>query len=139
MRYLRRLTVAAALALALAVPGSALAAVNTFEIGPEATLGPEGATLTVPVTVNCDSGQYGWLSVTVAQGTGHRLAQGSGMTSFTCDGSDQTVAVPVGNFPAVNAYKKGKASASGTVSVWDPYTWLTSTASAGPQEIQIIK
>ena len=132
MRYLRRLTVAAALALALVVPGSALAAINTFEIGPEATLGPEGATLTVPVTVNCDSG-FGSVSVTVSQSSGHRLAQGSGQMLVSCTGSDETVQVPVGNFPAVNAYKKGRATASATV--------FTSggTASAGPQEIQIIK
>lgn len=139
MHYLRGLTVATALALALVLPGGALAAISTFELGTEATLGPEGATLTVPVTVNCDAGQVGWVSVTVSQASGHRLAQGSGSTSIACTGSEETLSVPVGNFPAVNAYKQGKASASATLHVFDPATWQSFTASAGPQEITIRK
>jgi hypothetical protein len=137
MRYLRGLTVAAALALALVLPGSAPAAISTFQIGTEASLGPEGATVTVPVIVNCDAGQFGFLSVTVSQSTGHRLAQGSGGATVACTGSDQTVAIEVGNFPGVNAYKQGRASASGTLQVVDPSTGQSFEAIAGPQEIRI--
>jgi hypothetical protein len=134
MQHLRGLPVAAALALALVLPGTALAGVNKFEIGTEATLGPEGATLTVPVTVNCGVGEFGFVTVTVVQATGHRLAQGSGGTPLTCTGSDQPLTIQVGNFPGVNAYKKGSASVSGTVV--NPFTGGLS-ASAGPQEIRL--
>jgi hypothetical protein len=135
MKSLRGLPAVAALALALALPGSAFAAINKYEIGSSAKLGPEGASLTVPVTVNCDEGDGGFLTVTVSQTTGHRLAQGSGSSMVTCTGSDQTLAVAVGNFPGVNAYKKGRASASGTI---DTFSMNGSdTATAGPQPIQL--
>jgi hypothetical protein len=90
----------------------------------------------VPVTVKCEPGDYdsyGYVSITVSHASGHRLTQGSGYASVQCTGSDQTVQVEVGNFPGVNTYKKGKATASGTL-----YTYDGST-SAGPQEIQISK
>jgi hypothetical protein len=136
MEHLRGLTATAAIALALVLPGSALAAPNTMEIGMTATLGPEGATVTVPVTVNCDPddyGSYGYVTVTVAQASGHRLTQGSGQASVPCTGSDETVDVQVGNFPGVNTYKKGKATASASIFTYD------GSISAGPQEIQISK
>jgi hypothetical protein len=136
MKHLRGLTATAAMALALALPGSALAAPNTMEIGTTATLGPEGATVTVPVTVNCDPdpyGSFGYVTVTVAQASGHRLAQGSGSTSVPCTSSDETVDVQVGNFPGVNTYKKGRATASASIYTYD------GSSSAGPQEIQITK
>jgi hypothetical protein len=135
MNYLRGLTATAALAVALVIPGSALAA-NAMEIGATATLGPEGATVTVPVTVSCEPGyydSYGYVSINLSQASGHRLTQGSGYASVECTGSAETVQVEVGNFPGVNTWKKGKATVSGSV-----YS-SGGSSSVGPQEIQISK
>ena len=137
MRYLRALTIAAALTVGLLLPSGASAQINTFQLGTDAQLGPEGATVTVPVIINCDAGQFGFLSVTVAQSTGHRLAQGSVFSNIACTGPEQTLEAVVANFPGVNAYKKGRASASATITLSGPTGSFA--ADAGPQEIHISK
>ncbi len=126
---------------AILVPGTASAQVNTFQIGTNAKLGPEGATVSVPVTVNCDPGLIAFPTVNLSQSTGHRLVQGSGGSyqSIDCTGSDQTVNVQVGNYPGVTAWKQGRASASGQLSLYDPSTFELYSASAEPAEIRIQK
>ena len=86
MRSLR-VGIAALIGVAVfSVPSAASAQVTDVSVT-AVQLGPEGATVDVPVTVVCDVG-YGivGVSVTVAQSTGHKLATAGG-TSFSvlCD------------------------------------------------------
>jgi hypothetical protein len=93
--------------------------------------------VTLSATVNCDPGLIGYLTVTVAQSTGSHLAQGSGTSAITCTGADDTISRLVGNSPGVFPYKQGKASASATLTVFDPVTFQSTTSTAGPQEIRV--
>ena len=135
MRYLRAGLVAGALMVALILPSAASAQINTFQIGPQAQLGPEGASLTVPVTINCDPFFVGSADVTIRQAQGKRLIDGSGGTGVTCDGLDQTVVVTVQSLSGVR-FKQGSAAASGFMFLFGP---STVSASIGPQPIRIVK
>ena len=77
--------------VALILPGAASAQSNTFEIGSTAELGPEGASLNLPVTINCDPGFDGSTFFEIRQAQGKRLIDGTGFAPVTCDGLDHTV------------------------------------------------
>jgi hypothetical protein len=139
MPYLRAAMVAVALTVAFIVPSTASAQINRLEVAATAQLGPEGATVTVPVIVNCDPGFTATVFVTVAQSTGGRLAQGTGGANAQCTGFDETVNVVVASSPGVFAYKQGKASATGTLSVFNPDTGESALVSTEPQQIRIRK
>jgi hypothetical protein len=120
MRYSRVVMACAIAAGALVVPSVATAQISSITIG-QASLGPQGASLSVPVTVQCD---FGWtlefVSVSVAQKSGRFLAQGSGFASWgaPCVGPG-TIVIPVTNSSFV-AYKKGSAAATANVEVGGP-------------------
>jgi len=133
---------AAALTVAFILPSTAWAQV-TAQIGSLGQLGPEGATVTVPLIVNCDPGAFvSGVAVMVVQSTGSRPTQGSGPTTVpdptVCTGSDQTLSVTVGIQLPIFPFKQGKASASGVVSVFSPDPGNL-TVNLGPQEIRIRK
>jgi hypothetical protein len=120
MRYLRIAMVSAITAGALVVPSVAVGQISSISIG-QAQLGPQGASLSVPVTVQCDSGwTLEFVSVSVAQKSGRFLAQGSGFASWgaPCVGPG-TIVVPLTNSSFV-AYKKGSAVATANVEVAGP-------------------
>jgi hypothetical protein len=123
MRYLRIVIVSAIAVGALVVPSGAAAQITSISIG-RAQLGPQGASLSVPVTVQCDSG---WtldsVFVSVVQRSGRFLAQGSGFASWQapCVGPG-TIIVPVTNFSFV-AFKKGNAAATASVGVVNQTTF----------------
>jgi hypothetical protein len=137
MRYLRTALTAAALAAAFIVTSSASAQIHSFQIGAEAQLGPEGATVAVSVIVNCSAGFFGTVAVGVAQSTGKRLMTGNGQRDFVCSGSEQSLSVTV--FASEFPYKQGSASAIGGVSVFDPVTFQQFNTEVPPQEIRIRK
>ena len=109
MRYLRVILAMAALALALIFPGSAAALFLDIQVGPTAQLVARGAAVDVSVTVTCDATGTADVFVTVTQGHGTHVAQGSGFTSVTCTGSAQTLVVRV---PASSdtAFKQNKGT-----------------------------
>jgi hypothetical protein len=140
MRYLRTALVAAVLTAAFIVPSAASAQLATARTG-TAQLGPEGATVIVPVIVNCLPNFVMHVSsLNIVQSTGSRLTQGFGgdPTDIACTGTDQTVSVTVTTFSAA-PYKQGRASASGSVFVIDPSTGFFANVDFGPQEIRIRK
>jgi hypothetical protein len=137
MRYLRTALAAAALTAALMVTSTASAQINSFEIGNTAQLGPEGATVAVPVIANCAPGFFGTAAASVAQSTGKRLMRGDGQESFVCNGSDQMLSVTV--FATAFPYKQGRASVIAGLSVFDPVTFQQFNTEVGPLEIRIQK
>lgn len=122
MRYLRIVMVSAIAVGALVVPSTAAAQITSIAIG-QAQLGPQGASLSVSVTVQCDSGwTLEFVGVNVAQKSGHFLAQGSGggFWGAPCVGPG-TIVVPVTTFGFV-AFKKGRASFTANVGVQNQTT-----------------
>ena len=72
MRYLRTAMAAAALTAAFIVTSTASAQINSFQVvGDTAQLGPEGATVAVPVIANCTAGFFGTTRADVRQSTGN--------------------------------------------------------------------
>jgi hypothetical protein len=138
MRYLRIAMLSAITVGALVVPSLAAGQISSISIG-QAQLGPQGASLSVPVTVQCDSGwTLEFVGVTVAQKSGHFLAQGSGFAPWgaPCVGPGTRV-VHVTNSSFV-AFKKGSAVATANVSVENltAFGFFTGTAT---QTIKITK
>jgi hypothetical protein len=134
----RLVILATMLAAVLALPASASAQIDQFSLSPEVQLGPEGASATTTVTVQCVEGLDAFLEVNVVQNTGGRLASGAGFSSFTCTGEPQTQTVPV-RF-SIFALKQGKATATATLRVIDlidfePFV----TETTGPIAVRVRK
>jgi hypothetical protein len=138
MRYSRIVMVCAIAAGALTVPSAAAAQISSISIG-QAQLGAQGASLSVPVTVQCDSGwTLEFVSVNVAQKSGRFLAQGFGSAFWgvPCVGPG-TIVIHVTNSSFV-AFKTGSAAATANVGVENqtPFGFFTGTAT---QTIKIAK
>ena len=54
-----------------------------------------------------------------------------------CDGTDQTLTVPV-TF-SIFALRQGKATATATLGVFDPATFVFQTATTGPVAVRVHK
>ena len=142
MRYLRAGIVAALAAATLAVPSSASAQIDSLSIT-DARLGPEGASVTVTLTYQCQPGwNVAFGSAEVAQSTGKRLNRGFGSFSnpfpgVPCTGTLQSreVVVSATAFP----FKQGRVAVSATLTVFNPTTFSFVTATAGPQEFRVRK
>ena len=145
MRVLRAVIVIVVALGGLFVAASpASAQLDQVSLG-QPTLGLEGATLLVPLTVVCDPDfNFAFASVSLAQSTGLKLAQGQGTfsTSFPgvpCTGAPQTYTVVVKDFSAF-AFKQGKAAATVTqAAVFNPVTSEFDSVSVGPQQLRIRK
>ena len=135
MRFLRMAMAAAALTVALVIPSTASAQINTFQIGSTAQLGPEGASLTVPVTINCEAGSTGDVGLDIRQAQGKRLIDGNGFESVTCTGENQTVIVLIRNNTG-SRFKQGSAAANGVLFITAP---VFAVAFVDPQPIRIVK
>jgi hypothetical protein len=119
MRYLRTVLVSAIAMGAFVVPSSAAAQITSISIG-RTQLGPQGASLTVPVRVQCDLGwTLNFVNVSVAQRSGRFLAQGFGSASWgaPCFGPG-TIIIPVTNGSFI-AFHRGEAAATADVTVTD--------------------
>lgn len=112
----------------LALAGPALPAVGyhsppallSVEVADEATLVARGAAVSVPVEVLCPSGAGGYLSVTVTQRAGSRIASGYGTTSdFACTGATQIIHLTVNAQDM--AFKRGTAVADAWLTIFAPY------------------
>lgn len=140
MRWLRVGMVATIASGALVLPVSAVAQISSISIG-QAQLGAQGASVSLPVTVTCDPG-FGILFVdmSVAQSTGHRLAQGSSTlavpSGFLPCSTPATVTLSV---PDANpfAFKNGEAAATATVFVENPSTGVSDQTVT--QTVRIVK
>ena len=138
MRYLRAGLVAGALMVALILPSAASAQINTFQIGSPAQLGPEGATVNVPVTINCEPGFEGGVDVFIRQAQGKRLIDGSGSAGVICTGENQTVIVVVQSGSGIR-FKQGSAAASASMFLFNPSTNRFTSARIDPQAIRIVR
>jgi hypothetical protein len=130
MRCLRAAVVAAISVGALVVPASGIAQIRSISIG-NATLGPQGASVSLPLTVQCDPGwNLAFTNASVAQSTGHKLAQGSGFFFENFPGvpcsTPVTVTLTVGDTSSF-AFKQGKAASTATVTVFNPSTFSFAT------------
>ena len=103
------------------VPSAASAQVTDVSVA-AVQLGPEGASVVVPVSVVCDVG-YGIVaaSVSVAQSTGHKLTTAGGQlfgfSAIPCTGGPQDITVTARIFSSPWAFKQGKATVDGNVVV----------------------
>ena len=105
MRQLRAPLVAGFATAALALPSSALAQIDSQSVS-DARLGPEGLTIAMTVTFQCEPGWVVEFGVyEVAQSTGKKLAVGSGLLFFGTNGDPCTGAPPVGG-----TYGKGRGA-----------------------------
>lgn len=120
---------------AMAFPAAASAHLEEFLMGPEALLGPEGAAVTVPVTMRCTESEFVFFGVEVVQKQGNKsLVRGdghSGQDLVQCTGTDQTFQIQV--FAEDRAFKQGSAAAIGHVFGSD------FQGDVGPQEIRIVR
>ena len=125
MRYSRAVMVTATAVGAFLVPSSAVAQITSISMG-QARLGPQGASVSLPVTVGCEADwNLAFGTVSVLQSTGHKLAQGSG--SFFENFPGIPCASPITNQTTVAdsssfAFKQGKATATANVEVFNPTT-----------------
>lgn len=133
----KRIVIAlACLTAALMPPATASANISRLELGPEAKLRPEGTSVTIPVTYQCEffDGTID-IFVDVAQSRGNQIAQGSGFANGPCTSSPQTLLIEVQSFSGV-PFHQGKAVARASGSTFFPNF---SSASDGPEEIQITR
>ena len=144
MRVFRMVLVVVMVVLGgLVVASPASAQVTQLSIG-QPHLGPQGASVVVPVNVVCDVGlNLAFADASVVQSSGHRLAQGSGtffndFPGVPCTGALQTFAVEVRTFGPF-AFKQGKASATVSLNVFDPVSGQLFAESVGPQDVRIAK
>lgn len=124
--------------LLIASPVSAQA--SQISLG-KATLGPEGATVVVPVTVVCDVGlNIAGVFVYVMQSTGNTLAQAYGQdysyNPTACTGAPQTYVVVAYDNGSV-AFKRGGAAVTASVYTYDPATNTYSSNTVGPVEVRL--
>jgi hypothetical protein len=144
MRLLRAAVFAVLVTAGLvAAPTAASAQIDSVTIGTP-RLGPEGGSVTVPVTTVCDQGfNVAFADVTLAQSTGHRLATGFGeavnpFPGVPCTGAPQTLVVTVdadANIP----FKQGKAAVRATMFVFNPETFDLPSETVGPVATRIRK
>jgi hypothetical protein len=119
----RRITVLVAAVAAVALSGVALAAVGAVTFDGTAPLSLNDTVATVTVTAVCGSPTQtdpGQAFAEILQPSGRLLAIGSGSSTFTCDGSTQSVDVLVPS--TTGPYKKGWATALVEVSYFDTNT-----------------
>ena len=133
-------TIAATLAglgATLLLSATSAAAISKLDIGDRATLGPEGTSLTIPVTFQCDVADASIiLNVHVTQAKGHRIADGIGIPTASCTGAAQSLNVLVNlsifGVPGVIPFGHGNAAAQ--VDGFVPGQQLT----VGPRAIKIV-
>jgi hypothetical protein len=131
------LAVAAAVAALALLPSGSPAQVQQLSISPTVRLGPEGATATALVTVQCTEGYAGFVDVFLAQTKGGQLAPGFGTTGVVCTGVAESVTVPV-SFSGL-PLRRGKATATATVFVIEPVTGTSSEVTIGPLAVRVRK
>jgi hypothetical protein len=139
MRHARLAVVAAVLVGALTLPSAAAAQISGVDAG-QLTLGPDGASATVPVLVTCDAGYsiFG-VAADVLQLKGNRIIRGSGFEfpspALPCTGSPRTVQVIADNFGPFR-FQNGRATVNVTVGLQGPSSVIQSF---GPFEVRLAK
>ena len=139
MRPIRLVIAVAVACAALVVPSSALAQIDSVSAG-DATLGPDGASLTLPIIVQCDPG-FTFIGVLgdVFQRKGNRLIRGSGSVfpfpAVACTGQPQTFTMEVSNFSPFR-FQNGRGTVTVTVGLTSPTGGLV-IQTFGPFDIRI--
>jgi hypothetical protein len=114
----------------------------SFDGGP--TLAFKGLAVNVTLDVTCDpSLNIAFLSASVGQVSGHKVAQGTGdvinnFPGVPCTGSAQTVSVGVPTNSSF-AFKQGAATESADVTLFDPVSGNFTDVTAGPTGTRITK
>jgi hypothetical protein len=111
MRHLRPVVVAAALTLALVLPGTASAHIQSLSIDENATLSPGRQGITVSGTIACTAGET-WAILQARVIQGQRSGFGS-LFSQTCTGEPQQWSLVV--VSSTGLWHPGRASAGITV------------------------
>ena len=147
MRFVRfALVVPIALGALALMASSASALIPTqLSIPADVTLGPLGASVSVPLTVTCARKlNIAFGDASVIEATGHKLVQGIGSFAnnppgVPCTGKSETITMQVsvsGDLP----FKKGnKAIASADLTIFNPKTGTLTTTSIANQAITISK
>jgi hypothetical protein len=140
---LRTAIIALIATTALLAPGSGLAQIESLSIT-QAKLGPKGATVIVTLTVSCQPGYNVAFGVSdrrpinrAEAGSGQRLIL-QPLPGRSVHGQSQAFDVEVPTFTSF-AFKQGKATASGNLTVFNPETFQLLTESTGPLAIRIRK
>jgi hypothetical protein len=143
MRIRGALIISALATVVLLIPGCTFGPISQLSLG-DASLGLQGASATVPLSLTCDPGwNIAFGSVNLAQANGSKLAQGSGAFENTfpgvpCTGRRQTVIVTVfDSSPWV--FRQDEAAVSGVADVFNPETGELFEKSVGPVENRIVK
>lgn len=106
-----------------------------LQIGSPATLGARGAVVNLPVTVLCQAGGSGSVSVQLIENAGGSIARGNGFANTgACNGTFQSVTVTV--TATTVPFRRGTAFASGEFTVCDSTGCLTDT---DQREIRIVR
>ena len=114
MRHLRPVVVAAALTLALILPGTASAHIQSLSIEETATLSPGRQGISLSGTITCTAGESFFISARVIQG----LRTGFGGSSGTCTGQPQQWSLVV--VSGDRLWHPGRASAGITAQTFGP-------------------
>ena len=145
MRYLRSAIIAVIATVALLAPSSAVAQIKSLSVGSTGVLSsPEGDSVTVKLAFKCRAGwNVAFGSASVAQSTGTKLARGFGdffndFPGVPCTGARETQRIVVTTETSF-AFKPGKATATGDLTVFNPSTQQLATDSAGPTEVKLTK
>ncbi len=110
--------------------------VVSVEVGDEATLVARGAAVLVPIEVTCPAGETAFVSASVTERVGSRIASGFGGTTFVCTGGSQIVDVTVNAQGSGQAFKKGSAVAEASLAVC---SFFECTFASDSENIQIVR
>jgi hypothetical protein len=125
------------------VSASSAQTTNSLSIG-RPTIAFNGLAVNTTLNVVCDpSLNIAFGSATIAEVSGHKVAQGTGsffndFPGVPCTGSTQTVALTVVTSTSF-AFKQGRALASADVTLFDPVNFTFTDIAAGPNGVRITK
>ncbi|MDP9332145.1 MAG: hypothetical protein M3Q30_02355 [Actinomycetota bacterium] len=143
MRVLRAFIIVIVALGVLLVASPASAQVSQISFG-QPRLGPEGASVVIPMTVVCDVGfNLAFGDVGVSQSSGHKLASAFGFFSnnypgVPCTGAPQAITIRAFDFSPY-AFKLGSAAAFADVTVFNPVTGDLITKTTDPQVVRITR
>jgi hypothetical protein len=124
MRYLRSVILAAIVSVGFLIPATAGAQITSVSLS-GGQLVAKGASVSFELTVQCDPAwNLAFVDASLTQVAGHKLAQGTGsifenFPGVPC-GSPANLSI---NDSSSFAFKQGKATATVTVTVFNPATF----------------
>jgi hypothetical protein len=145
MRLVRVFVLAVALSGGLFGASEASAqTTNSLSIAEQSTIAFKGLAVNVTLDIVCDpSLNIAFGNATVAEVSGHKVAQGTGFfqndfPGVPCTGSTETVTLTVATSSGF-AFKHGSGIASADVTLFDPLSFSFTDITAGPTAVRITK